>query len=120
MAAALQAVEAVLKVSESDESCSYLNRLVDEAGGVEKLLNLQAHPNEAIYGAALALLESYFTEEQEEEQSLSQTQTQTQTQAQTNVFETSVATDADAMAVSAGKSQSLNMVGWGGRWRGWG
>ncbi len=39
-----------LKVSESNETYSYLSRLVDEAGGVEKLLSLQAHPNEAIYG----------------------------------------------------------------------
>ena len=30
---------------------------------MEKLVHLQAHPNEAIYSKALALLETYFTDE---------------------------------------------------------
>jgi len=109
VAAALQAVEAVLKVSESDESCAYLSRLVDEAGGVEKLLNLQAHPNEAIYGAALALLETHFTDEGEEEQANAfapAAMAGRPTEGEEVPFST---TDADAMAVSAGKSQSMSM-----------
>ena len=30
---------------------------------MEKLVHLQAHPNEAIYSKALTLLETYFTDE---------------------------------------------------------
>ena len=66
VASSLQALHALLALSEHRHSaavrerCGYFKGLVDEAGGADMLVQLQQHPNENIYAAAVNLLERYF------------------------------------------------------------
>lgn len=61
---AMEALEALLKTfADSDR----VSRLIDEAGGVDKLEQLQEHENEGVYAKAVKILEKYFGGEEEQD-----------------------------------------------------
>jgi len=62
----LDAIEAILKHGGEGENNEYAN-MVDEAGGLDKIENLQEHENEDIYHKSIHLIEQYFGSEEEEE-----------------------------------------------------
>jgi hypothetical protein len=61
---ALEALERMLKVDENDECVL----LVDEAGGIDLIEELQHHENNKIYEKAVRILQNYFGGEEEEEE----------------------------------------------------
>lgn len=67
---ALDGLENILKVGEQDKAVNdNLNQFslyIEEAGGMEKIHNLQIHDNEDIYNKAYSIIEKYFAEEEEE------------------------------------------------------
>jgi len=68
---ALEALENILKVGEADAKESGTNQytqFIDQAEGLEKIENLQNHPNNEIYKKAVDILEAYFAAEDDEVQ----------------------------------------------------
>jgi len=65
---ALDALAAILKVGTKNGSNYAV--LVDEAGGIEMIENLQEHENEKIYLKAVDILEEYFHGEGQEDENL--------------------------------------------------
>ncbi|KAJ1895867.1 Importin subunit alpha-1 [Kickxella alabastrina] len=69
---ALDGLENILKVGEADKehSPSQINQyalFIEEAGGMEKIHNLQLHDNIEIYKKAYNIIDKYFAEEGEDE-----------------------------------------------------
>ena len=69
---ALDGLENILKVGEMDkeQSPENLNQyalFIEEAGGMEKIHNLQMHDNIEIYKKAYAIIDKYFADEEEDE-----------------------------------------------------
>ncbi|XP_010474848.1 PREDICTED: importin subunit alpha-6 [Camelina sativa] len=64
----LEGLENILKVGEADavEDNVYA-QMIDEAGGLEKIENLQSHDNNDIYEKAVKILESFWAEDDEGE-----------------------------------------------------
>ena len=72
---ALEGLENILKVGACDreENSTAVNAyaaFVDEAEGLEKIEQLQNHPNNDIYDKAVKIMETYFGLEEEEDQNL--------------------------------------------------
>ena len=72
---ALEGLENILKVGECDrhDSGATVNAFaafVDEAGGLDKIEQLQQHANNEIYEKAVKIMETYFGMEEEEDQNL--------------------------------------------------
>ncbi|KAJ1949162.1 Importin subunit alpha-1, partial [Linderina pennispora] len=70
---ALDGLENILKVGEADreKNASHMNEFalyVEEAGGMEKIHNLQLHDNIEIYKKAYNIIDKYFAEEGEDEE----------------------------------------------------
>ncbi|KAF6165601.1 hypothetical protein GIB67_021871 [Kingdonia uniflora] len=69
----LEALENILKVGETEKdlgSCGGVNQyavLIDDAGGLEKIENLQSHDNTEIYEKAVKILEAYWLDDDEDE-----------------------------------------------------
>eukprot|EP01037_Dinobryon_pediforme_P016663 gene16663-16843_t len=63
---AMEALECVLKSMGSIPG-SNITTLIDEAGGVDKLENLQEHENQEVYERAVRIIEKYFGTEDENE-----------------------------------------------------
>ena len=69
----LEALENILKVGEAVKSSgltgdeNLFGTLVEEAGGLEKIENLQSHDNNDIYQKAVKILETFWTEDDDEE-----------------------------------------------------
>ncbi|KAL0348616.1 UNVERIFIED_CONTAM: Importin subunit alpha-1b [Sesamum angustifolium] len=63
----LEGLENILKVGEAEKGntgdVNYFAQLIDEAGGLEKIENLQSHDNNEIYEKAVKILETYWLEE---------------------------------------------------------
>eukprot|EP01039_Chlorochromonas_danica_P004314 gene4314-4735_t len=66
---ALEALESVLRVAENGpaDTLSQYTQLIDEAGGVDHLEQLQEHENHSVYEKAVSIIERYFGTEEEEE-----------------------------------------------------
>uniref|UniRef100_A0A0D3B8V2 Importin subunit alpha n=1 Tax=Brassica oleracea var. oleracea TaxID=109376 RepID=A0A0D3B8V2_BRAOL len=70
----LEALENILKVGEAVKSSgltgdeNLFGTLVEEAGGLEKIENLQSHDNDDIYQKAMKILEKFWTEDDDEEE----------------------------------------------------
>ncbi|XP_004306871.1 PREDICTED: importin subunit alpha-1-like [Fragaria vesca subsp. vesca] len=67
----LKGLENILKVGEAEKSLSNKEtnlyaQLIDEAGGLEKIENLQTHNNNDIYEQAVKILETYWSEDEDE------------------------------------------------------
>ena len=62
---AMDTIDAMLRIDSGNEE--RLLRMIDEAGGVEKLEILQEHENEDVYKKAVSMLEKYFGGEEEQE-----------------------------------------------------
>ncbi|KAK4405500.1 Importin subunit alpha-1b [Sesamum angolense] len=66
----LEGLENILKVGEAEKGntgdVNYFAQLIDEAGGLEKIENLQSHDNNEIYEKAVKILETYWLEEEDE------------------------------------------------------
>lgn len=62
---ALDALEAMLKVSQKTNGLLNVPVLVDECDGLEKLENLQEHVNEDIYAKAVKIIEEFFGAEED-------------------------------------------------------
>ena len=86
---ALDALSAIMKVGTKHGSNYAV--LVDEAGGVEMIENLQEHENEKVYLKAVDILEEFFHGEEQEDENL--------------------APAADGNAFSFGVSKNVNMFG---------
>ncbi|PIA15327.1 importin subunit alpha-2 [Coemansia reversa NRRL 1564] len=70
---ALDGLENILKVGEADkeESPNQLNQYalyIEEAGGMDKIHNLQLHDNIEIYKKAYSIIDKYFAEEGEDDE----------------------------------------------------
>ncbi|KAJ2421492.1 Importin subunit alpha-1 [Coemansia sp. RSA 2524] len=70
---ALDGLENILKVGEADkeESGNAINQyalFIEEAGGMDKIHNLQLHDNIEIYKKAYSIIDKYFSEEGEEDE----------------------------------------------------
>jgi hypothetical protein len=68
----LDALENILKVGEIDKTASLTNfnqmaLFIEEAGGMERIHNLQLHDNADIYKKAYHIIDHYFGEDNEEE-----------------------------------------------------
>jgi importin subunit alpha-1 len=63
---ALDALECVLRAGGESERARY-TVLIDEAGGIEQLENLQEHENSDVYLKSIHIIETYFGCENEEE-----------------------------------------------------
>lgn len=67
---ALDGLENILKVGDMDKPMTNFNQMalyIEEAGGMEKIHNLQLHDNVDIYKKAYGLIDKYFGEDDEEE-----------------------------------------------------
>ena len=68
---ALDGLENILRVGEADkERNAGINQyalFIEEAGGMEKINNLQIHENEEIYKKCYDIIDKYFNEEEDEE-----------------------------------------------------
>ena len=70
----LEALENILKVGEAVKSSgltgdeNLFGILVEDAGGLEKIENLQSHDNDDIYQKAVKILEEFWTEDDDEEE----------------------------------------------------
>ncbi|KAG2331252.1 hypothetical protein Bca4012_019175 [Brassica carinata] len=70
----LEAVENILVVGEAVKSSGLTGEenlfatLVEEAGGLEKIENLQTHDNDDIYKRSVKILENFWTEDDDEEE----------------------------------------------------
>ena len=59
-----------MQIGQSDESLqrgeeqNYFAQLIDEAGGLDQMEQLQSHNNEQIYAKAVSILETYFEVEE--------------------------------------------------------
>ncbi|KAL0388854.1 UNVERIFIED_CONTAM: Importin subunit alpha-1a [Sesamum radiatum] len=66
----LEGLENILKVGVAEKGntgdVNYFAQLIDEAGGLEKIENLQSHDNNEIYEKAVKILETYWLEEEDE------------------------------------------------------
>lgn len=71
MQVALDGLENILKVGELDKaSNNNVNQMavyVEEAGGMDKIHNLQLHDNGEIYKKAYSIIDKYFNEEDDED-----------------------------------------------------
>ncbi|EOA40102.1 hypothetical protein CARUB_v10008795mg [Capsella rubella] len=73
---ALEGLENILKVGEAEESLGNTGnenlyaKMIDEAGGLDKIENLQSHDNNDIYEKAVKILEAFWAEEDEEEEKI--------------------------------------------------
>ncbi|KAK9765392.1 Importin subunit alpha-1 [Basidiobolus ranarum] len=70
---ALDGIENILKVGELDKEINGENQYalyVEEAGGMEKIHNLQIHDNIQIYQKAYGIIDKYFGEEEDEDTGL--------------------------------------------------
>lgn len=73
---ALEGLENILRVGEAEKDLGNTGgvnlyaRYVDEAGGLEKVENLQTHDNSDIYEKSVKILETYWQEEDSEEQNM--------------------------------------------------
>ena len=73
---ALEGLENILKVGETEKELAGANGsnpyadAVDEAGGLDKIEELQSHNNEDIYQKAIGILESFFDVEDGEVENL--------------------------------------------------
>ncbi|KAK9704000.1 Importin subunit alpha-1 [Basidiobolus ranarum] len=70
---ALDGLENILKVGELDKETTGENQLalyIEEAGGMEKIHNLQIHDNVQIYQKAYTIIDKYFGEEEDEDTGL--------------------------------------------------
>jgi hypothetical protein len=67
---ALDGLENILKVGEYEktqtEGINQFALFIEEAGGLDKIHNLQTHENQDIYRKAYAIIEKYFAEEDED------------------------------------------------------
>lgn len=67
----LEALENILKVGEAEKNLGHTGdenlyaEMIDEAGGLEKIENLQSHDNNDIYQIAVKILENFWAEEDE-------------------------------------------------------
>ncbi|XP_010495334.1 PREDICTED: importin subunit alpha-1-like [Camelina sativa] len=70
----LKALENILKVGEEEKNLgntgdmNHYAELIDDAGGLDKMEDLQNHDNSEIYDKALRIMETYWLEEDEETQ----------------------------------------------------
>lgn len=68
----LEGLDNILKVGESEKNlgntgdANLYAQLVDDAGGLEKIENLQNHDNNEIYEKAVKILETYWVDEDDE------------------------------------------------------
>ena len=65
---ALESLECILKTigcKEKANEYSAVATLIDEAGGVDKIENLQSHENQEVYERAVRIIEKYFGTEDE-------------------------------------------------------
>lgn len=69
---ALDGLENILKVGEIDKAdgINQFALFVEEAGGMEKIHNLQNHENLEIYKKAYHIIDKYFAEDEEEDPNL--------------------------------------------------
>ncbi|KAJ2358464.1 Importin subunit alpha-1, partial [Coemansia sp. RSA 2618] len=70
---ALDGLENILKVGEADkdQSANQINQYalyIEEAGGMDKIHNLQLHDNIEIYKKAYSIIDKYFSEEGDEDE----------------------------------------------------
>ncbi|KAG7588557.1 Armadillo [Arabidopsis suecica] len=69
----LEALENILKVGEAEKNLcntgnmNYYTQLIDDAGGLEKMEELQNNDNNEIYEKAVKIMETYWLEEEDEE-----------------------------------------------------
>ena len=69
---AMEGLENILKIGETDkemagpDGVNHYSQLVEEAEGLDKIEELQAHSNEEIYNKSIRLLEDYFDVEEEQ------------------------------------------------------
>ena len=71
---ALDGLENLLKVGEHDKmqtnNTNEIALFIEEAGGMEKIHNLQMHDNSEIYKKAYGIIDRYFNDEDEEDQAI--------------------------------------------------
>lgn len=67
MIVALDALTCILKVGVTRDGRNPCADWIDEAGGVERIEQLQNHENEEIYKKSLYIIEQYFSEEDDED-----------------------------------------------------
>ncbi len=71
MQVALDGLENILRVGEADKpvtnNYNQMAIYIEEAGGMEKIHNLQLHDNGEIYKKAYSIIDKYFNEEDEED-----------------------------------------------------
>lgn len=60
---ALESLEAILKIESYDGALA--TTIVDEAGGIDKIEELQTHENAKVYEKAISIIETYFGAEEE-------------------------------------------------------
>ncbi|RKO85499.1 armadillo-type protein [Blyttiomyces helicus] len=66
---ALDGLENILKVGESDKPARGMNEMaifIEEAGGMDKIYTLQHHDNQDIYKKAYHIIDKYFSDEEED------------------------------------------------------
>jgi len=67
----LTALEAFEKLMEIDEACGRNYRLImEEYGGIERLEDLQLHPNDDVYEKANSLIQRFFHSEDEADENI--------------------------------------------------
>lgn len=71
MQVALDGLENILKVGETDKpvtnNVNQMSVYIEEAGGMDKIHNLQLHDNGEIYKKAYSIIDKYFNDEDDED-----------------------------------------------------